>query len=110
MKSNLPWIFAGIGAGIAATWILMNQPSLQGDTGYDSVEEGAARTYGWGSKARVSGAGRNIVGRVKEGLGRVAGRDDIAGEGIMDQAEGSVRNAVGTVAQAAGQTLHDLNR
>jgi uncharacterized protein YjbJ (UPF0337 family) len=110
MKSNLPWIFAGITAGIAATWILMNQPRLQGDTGYDSVDEGAARTYGWGSKARVTGAGRNIVGQVKEGLGRIAGRDDIAGEGIMDQAEGSVRNTVGTVAQAAGQTLHDLNR
>ena len=110
MKSNLPWILAGIGAGIAATWVLMNQSRLQSDTGYDSVDEGAARTYGWGSKARVSGAGRNIVGHVKEGFGRITGQDDIAGEGVIDQAEGSVRNAVGTVAQAAGQTIHDLNR
>jgi uncharacterized protein YjbJ (UPF0337 family) len=110
MKSNLPWIFAGIGAGIAATYFLMNQPRLQSDTGYDSVDEGAARAYGWGSKARLTGAGRNIAGKVKEGIGRIAGRDDIAGEGILDQAEGSVRNAAGTVAQAAGQTIHDLNR
>jgi uncharacterized protein YjbJ (UPF0337 family) len=110
MKSNLPWIVAGIGAGIAATYFLMNQPRLQSDTSYDSVEEGAARTFGWGSKARVTGAGRNIVGRMKEGVGRLTGRDDIAGEGVMDQAEGSVRNAAGTVAQAAGETIHDLNR
>jgi uncharacterized protein YjbJ (UPF0337 family) len=110
MKSNLPWILAGIGAGIAATYVLMNQPRLQGDTGYDSVDEGAARTYGWGTKARVSGAGRNLVGRVKEGVGRLTGRDDVAGEGVVDQAAGAVKNAAGTVAQAAGQTIHDLNR
>jgi uncharacterized protein YjbJ (UPF0337 family) len=110
MKSNLPWIVAGIGAGIAATWVLMNQPRLQSETGYDSVEEGAARTFGWGSKARVTGTGRNIVGQVKEGIGRLAGRDDIADEGVVDQAAGSVKNAVGSVAQAAGQTIHDLNR
>ena len=110
MRSNLPWILAGIGAGIAATYILMNQPNAQTATGYDSMEEGAARTYGWGTKARFSGAGRNIVGQVKEGVGRLTGRDDIAGEGILDQAAGSVKNAVGTVAQAAGETIHDLNR
>ena len=110
MKSNLPWIFAGVGAGIAATWILMNQPREQAETGYDSVEEGAARTYGWGSKARITGGARNVIGQVKEGFGRLAGRDDIAGEGVMDQAAGSVKNAAGSVAQAAGQTIHDLNR
>src|SRR3954469_1773974 len=110
MRSNLPWIVAGIAAGIAATWFLMNQPSLQSDTGYDSVEEGAARTYGWGSKARLSGTGRNIAGQVKEGFGRITGRVDVADEGMVDQAAGSVRNAAGTIAQAAGQTIHDLNR
>jgi uncharacterized protein YjbJ (UPF0337 family) len=110
MKSSMPWIVAGIGAGIAATYFLMNQPRLQSESGYDSVDEGAARTYGWGSKARLSGAGTNIVGQVKEGVGRITGREDIAGEGVMDQAAGSVRNAVGNVAQAAGQTIHDLNR
>ena len=110
MKSQLPWIVAGIGAGIAATYLLMNQPSYAGDTSYSSVDEGAARTWGWGSKNRVGGAGRNIVGRVKEGIGNFAGRDDLATEGLIDQAAGSVQNAAGRVAQAAGETLHDLNR
>src|SRR5207302_5941281 len=106
----LPWIMAGVGAGIAATYLIMNQPRLQRETGYDSVEEGAARTFGWGSKARVTGAGRNIAGKAKEGFGRMTGNTELANEGVADQAVGSMKDATGTVAQAAGQTIHDLNR
>jgi uncharacterized protein YjbJ (UPF0337 family) len=47
---------------------------------------------------------------VKEGLGNLTGNPDLADEGIGDQVAGSVREGVGKVAQAAGQTLHDLNR
>jgi uncharacterized protein YjbJ (UPF0337 family) len=101
---------AGVGAGIAATYLMMNQPRMQTATGYDSVEEGADRTFSWGSKARLSGMGRNVAGKVKEGFGRVTGNRNIANEGIGDQAIGSVEDATGTVAQAAGQTIHDLNR
>ena len=106
----LPWIMAGVGAGIAATYLLMNQPRMQSETGYGSVEEGAARTLGWGSKARLTGAGRNIAGKVKEGVGRMTGNTRLANEGVGDQAVGSLKDAAGTVAQAAGQTMHDLNR
>ena len=106
----LPWIMAGVGAGIAATYLLMNQPSAQIATGYDSVEEGAARTAGWGDKARLTGMGRNVAGKVKEGFGRITGNANLANEGVGDQAVGTVKDAAGTVAQAAGQTIHDLNR
>jgi uncharacterized protein YjbJ (UPF0337 family) len=106
----LPWVFAGIGAGIAAVYVLMNQPKMQAETGWDSVENTADRTFGWGSRNRVSGAARSIAGRVKEGVGRVVGDNRIADQGVADQAVGSAKNAVGTVAQAAGETLHDLNR
>ena len=54
---------------------LMNQPSLpKAIPATTPLRKVHARTYGWGRKARVSGASHNIVGRVKEGLGRVAGR------------------------------------
>ena len=106
----LPWIFAGVGAGIAAVYVLMNQPRMQAETGWDSVENTADRAFGWGSQNRVSGAARNIAGKVKEGVGRVAGDGRIVDEGVADQAVGSAKNAVGAVAQAAGETLHDLNR
>ena len=106
----LPWIVAGVGAGVAAAYVILNQPRLQAETGWDSVENSADRAFGWGSKTRLSGAGRNLAGKVKEGFGRVVGDNNLAGQGAADQAVGSVKNAAGTVAQAAGQTIHDLNR
>jgi uncharacterized protein YjbJ (UPF0337 family) len=106
----LPWILAGVGAGAAVTYVLLNQPRTQTETGWDSVENAAGRTWGWGSKARVSGTGANVAGKVKEGFGRLTGNPDLADEGVADQAVGAVKDAVGTVAQAAGETIHDLNR
>jgi uncharacterized protein YjbJ (UPF0337 family) len=47
---------------------------------------------------------------VKEGVGRAVGDPDLADEGVADQAVGTVKNAVGNLAQAAGETIHDLNR
>lgn len=106
----LPWILAGMGAGAALAYVVMTQPRPATATGWDSVEDAAANTFGWGTKNRVSGTGTNVAGKVKEGVGRLAGDPDLADEGVADQAIGSVKNAVGAVAQAAGETIHDLNR
>jgi uncharacterized protein YjbJ (UPF0337 family) len=106
----LPWIVAGVGAGVALAYVILNQPQPQNATGWNSVEDSADRTFGWGSKNRISGAGRNLFGKMKEGLGRVAGNNDLADEGTADQAIGSIQNAAGRVGQAAGETIHDLNR
>jgi uncharacterized protein YjbJ (UPF0337 family) len=107
---NLSWILAGVGAGAAVAYVMINQPKPQAATGWDSVENAARRATGWGSKSRLSGAGSKIAGKMKEGFGRVTGDANLADEGVGDQAVGAVENAVGTVAQAAGDTLHDLNR
>jgi uncharacterized protein YjbJ (UPF0337 family) len=107
---TLPWILAGVGAGAAIAYLVLNQPRPQSATGWDSVENAAERTVGWGSKTRVSGAGSKVAGTLKEGFGKLTGDADLADEGVGDQAVGAVKNAVGTVAQAAGDTLHDLNR
>ena len=61
-------------------------------------------------KQRATGLGRNIAGRVKEGSGNLTGDPDLADSGVADQVAGNVREGVGKFAQAAGQTLHDLNR
>jgi len=105
----LPWVIAA-GAVAAAAYILLNNLGPQADTGFDSVEDAAYRTAHWGSKNRLAGSGRNFAGRVKEGIGNLAGNPDLADEGVFDQVAGSVKDAAGTVAQAAGQTIHDLNR
>jgi uncharacterized protein YjbJ (UPF0337 family) len=108
MKS-LPWFLAAAGVA-AAAYILINSPEPQAATGLDSVEDAARRTSQWGSKRRISGTGRNLAGRFKQKVGDLTGNEDLANEGVFDQVSGSVKDAAGAVAQAAGQTIHDLNR
>jgi uncharacterized protein YjbJ (UPF0337 family) len=105
----LTWVIAGVGVGIVA-YIVLNQPGPQYATGDDDVEYAANRTSLWGSKQRLSGTGRGLAGSFKEGVGRVTGNEQLAGEGAGDQAIGAVKERVGEVAQSVGQTIHDLNR
>jgi uncharacterized protein YjbJ (UPF0337 family) len=106
----LPWIVAGMSVGAVLTYLILKEPSPQAEAGWDSVEDAARRTANWGSKTRLSAVGTTVVGEVKHGVGRVLGDDDLAGEGVLDQAAGAVKDAAGDLAQAAGQTIHDLNR
>ena len=106
---GLGWILATVGAGAVVAYVLLNQQPVA-DTGWNSVEDAAGKTWGWGSKNRLAGAGTNVAGKVKEGFGRLTGDADLADEGVADQAVGTVRDAVGAVAQAAGDTIHQLNR
>lgn len=105
----LTWVLAAAGIA-AAVYILANTPGPQADTGLDSIEDAARRTARWGSKSRLTGTGRSFAGRLKEGVGNLTGNPDLADEGVFDQVAGSVKDATGAVAQAAGQTLHDFNR
>jgi uncharacterized protein YjbJ (UPF0337 family) len=107
---TLSWILAGVGAGAILAYVVLNQPRLQAENGWDSVENAARRTTRWGSKSRLSGMGSKVTGKLKEGFGRATGDTNLADEGVGDQAIGAVKDAVGTVAQVAGETLHDMNR
>jgi uncharacterized protein YjbJ (UPF0337 family) len=104
-----PWIMAGVGFSVLA-YIVLNQPGPQYATGNDDVEDAAGRTTLWGSKQRLAGAGGGLAGKVKEGLGRAAGDDELAAEGAGDQLVGAIKDTAGKAAQVAGQTLHELNR
>jgi uncharacterized protein YjbJ (UPF0337 family) len=106
---TLPWIFTGIAVGFAA-YVLLNTPQPQYSTGNDDLDDAADRSTLWGSKQRVTGAGRNFVGRAKEGLGRITGDDELAAEGVVDQITGAVKETAGSAAQAVGNTIHELNR
>jgi len=103
------WLVAGIGAGFIV-YLIANAPGPEYATGSDDVADVARNTFGWGAKQRARGLGTNIAGRVKEGLGNLTGDADLADSGAADQVAGNVREGVGQFAQAAGQTLHDLNR
>jgi uncharacterized protein YjbJ (UPF0337 family) len=104
----LPWILAGIGVGFVLAYVTLSEP--QTETGWDSAENAADRAWRWGSKSRLSGAGRNAAGRFKEGVGRVLGDNDLADEGVADQFVGTVKSEAGELAQAVGETIHNLNR
>jgi uncharacterized protein YjbJ (UPF0337 family) len=106
---NLPWFLAAIGLGLAA-YVVLNSPGPQFAGGYDDVEDAARGSARWGSKSRLAGAGDAIAGKVKEGLGELTGNTGLANEGLGDRIAGGVEDAAGQIAQAAGQTLHDLNR
>jgi uncharacterized protein YjbJ (UPF0337 family) len=106
---NLPWLLAALGLGIVA-YVIGKTPGPQYATGSDTLEDAARGTSQWGSKARVRGAGGKFFGKMEEGFGRATGNPDLADEGVTDQIAGSLKNAAGQVAEAAGQTLHELNR
>jgi uncharacterized protein YjbJ (UPF0337 family) len=106
---TVAWFAAGIGIGFVI-YLIANAPGPQYATGSDTLEDAARSAADWGTKQRFTGAGTDVLGRVKEGFGNLAGDPDLADEGTGDQVAGNVKEGVGKLAQAAGQTLHDLNR
>ena len=49
-------------------------------------------------------------GIVKERVGRATGDEGLEGEGLSDQADGSLRAGVGEVRRKAGDALSDLGK
>ena len=74
------------------------------------MEYAAGRAALWGSKQRISGIGGGLAGKLKEGIGRATGNEQLAGDGVTDQLAGAVKETAGKAAQVAGQTIHDFNR
>jgi uncharacterized protein YjbJ (UPF0337 family) len=107
---KLPIVIAAAAAAAVAAYIILNEPGPEYATGSDTLERGARNASTWGSKKRVTGTTGNLVGKLKEGIGNLTGNEDLANEGAGDQVIGAVKDAAGSVAQAAGQTIHDLNR
>jgi uncharacterized protein YjbJ (UPF0337 family) len=105
----LPWLIAGVGVGLTAYFVL-NQPAPQFATGNDDVEDAAVRTANWGSKQRIKGTGGSLVGKLKEGVGRAAGDEELIGAGALDQAVGAVQDTAGQAAHTVADTIHELNR
>jgi uncharacterized protein YjbJ (UPF0337 family) len=48
-------------------------------------------------KDRIAGAGKQIKGSIKEGVGKVTGDAKLEGEGKADKAEGKIQNTVGGI-------------
>lgn len=46
---------------------------------------------------KVEGTGKDIAGKVKEGIGKAVGNDRLRAEGNADQAEGKIQKKVGDI-------------
>lgn len=54
---------------------------------------------------RVAGSAKQIIGGIKERIGRLLGDRKTQAEGAAQQTEGKVQNAVGGVKDAARETV-----
>jgi uncharacterized protein YjbJ (UPF0337 family) len=73
------------------------------------VGSGYARTYMRRvemDKDRVEGAGTNIKGKIKEGIGKMTGDAKTETEGQADQIKGKAQNAVGGAKDKAREVLN----
>ncbi len=53
---------------------------------------------------QLGGKGESMKGKIKEGVGKLTGDDDLEAEGQADQGEGKVREGIGK----AGRAVSDL--
>ena len=103
-----PWILAAAGLSVAA-YLIVNAQTTQYASGDPDVEDAASKTSAWGSKQRVTGTGGSLLGKAKQGVGNLTGDDQLAGEGVVDETVGTVKDAAGKAAHAVSDTIHDLN-
>ena len=103
-------VWIPLALGIVATYIILDRRAAKYAAECDDMETAANSTAYWGSKQRVAGAGRGLLGRVKAGLGRVTGDDDLAGRGVVDRVAGAVQDTAGRAAHGVSDTIRELNR
>lgn len=106
--SKLAWIVGGTALGVAA-YVITKQPAGQ-PVPADGVDEAAANIGAWGAKQRTYGTGGQLKGKVEQGAANLTGNEDLANQGVFDEAKGAVKDAAGQAAHAVEQTIHELNK
>jgi uncharacterized protein YjbJ (UPF0337 family) len=56
----------------------------------------------------VKGKGKQVAGRVKESVGKLAGNRDLEDRGKQERFEGNVQEKAGKVRRKVGEALEDL--
>lgn len=104
-----PWLIAGLALGAAAVVIaVLNEPApAYADP---DVERAANKVGAWSAKQQVKGTGGSLLGSAKEKVGDATGNYDLADEGVGDQVVGEVKNTVGKAAGVISDALKDFNR
>ncbi len=103
-------VWIPLALGIVATYIFLERRAARYAAEYDELDEAADRTDLWGNKQRIAGTGRDLLGRMKEGIGRFTGDDDLANRGVVDQIEGAMQGTAGKAANSVSDTIRDFKR
>ena len=106
---TLVWICAGISLSIVA-YVILNEPETGNATDGAKVNGAAAKTLAWASRQRVAGTAGKLGGKLKQGVGKAVRSDDLAGEGVIDEVAGTVKEAAGQVAHGTSDAPEDLAR
>jgi hypothetical protein len=76
---KLPWMVGGIGAGLAAYFLVNRVAPGYADVGSD-IENTSGRMSLWGWKAWLRGKGTSLVGALKERAGQALNNDQLVAE------------------------------
>lgn len=102
---KLPWIVGGVGAGLAAYFLVNRIAPEYADVGSD-IENASGKMSLWGWKARIKGKGTSLVGALKERAGQALNNEQLVAEGLGDKAVGAVEDTAGHASQKVGEALH----
>lgn len=58
-------------------------------------------------KDEIKGAGKEMRGNLKEGIGKVTGDRKLQADGQLDKAEGAIQRKVGELKEGARKALED---
>jgi hypothetical protein len=90
-----PWFLATVSLGFVAFLLLVrgDSPFSTGDRILDDAADATIR----GTKRRVTGAGRNVLGQVQKRIAKSVPVSDHAIEGIVERVEGAVKKTADKV-------------
>ncbi len=97
--SKFMWILGATCLGVAGYLFFTDSLGTQGGSG-DELDELGERVGNWGTKNRITGTGGQLGGKLKQGVGKLTGDEDLQGEGMLDEGIGTVKDAAGKAAHA----------
>ena len=60
-------------------------------------------------KDRIAGSAKHIKGAIKEALGKAVGDTKLESEGVVDQVEGKIQNAAGSVKDTLREAVKKID-
>jgi len=98
------WVVAAASLGVVA-YVLFNQSPVTAAADGEGQSGAVGR---WGTKKRVSGTGTQVTGKLKQGVGKAFGDDELQGSGVVDQVKGAAQDLAGKAAQTVRDAAQDL--